>query len=269
MASKKGTEVATVEDAGAIVMAEGNELPDYIKAGQARGSEDVAQEDLIIPRLELIQGLSGYVKEGDPKFNPEARAGMLVNSVSGQIYGKEVMVVPVLFQKQWLVWRKRKWLDANGKEQNGEGGFFGAFNTPEEAEKRKAEAMAEGVPEIQIEIIDTPQHLCLLFNQSRGSIDEIILSMPRTKAKISRQWNSIVRMAGGDRFSRAYRITSALEKKQSGDYYNFVVAQSGFPNKSLYERAEKLYEQIKAGERRVVMDVEGEEVSDDHSNTEM
>jgi len=248
-AAKPATDVAKVDPAASLVMIQ-TETPDYIKQGETgRGSENVGQDDIVIPRLEIVQALSPCVKDGDPAFNPEARPGMLINSVTKQLYGKTVMVIPVYYTKQWLVWKARK--DKAGKPL--EGGFFGAYNSDIEAKERAEE---EGGDESNIEIIDTPQHLCLLVNQFSGSIDEVMISMPRTKAKISRQWNSMVRLAGGDRFGRAYSIGVQLEKKAQGDYYNFVVGQSGFPAKVLYDRAEKLYEQIAAGDRKVVMDVQ-------------
>ena len=241
------TAVATANENESLVMVQ-DQVPDYIKQGESRGSENVGADDIVIPRLEVVQALSPCVKEGDPAFNELARPGMLMNSVTKQLYGKEVMVVPVYYTKQWLVWKARK--DKAGKPL--EGGFFGSF--PDEfAAKERAEE--EGGVEGNIEIIDTPQHLCLIINPTGFSIDEVMISMPRTKAKISRQWNSMVRLAGDDRFSRVYRITTQLEKKAQGDYYNFAIAQSGFPNQRLYKRAEELYVQIAAGDRKVVMDV--------------
>lgn len=236
-----------------------DEVPEYIEPSANRGSEDVGQEDLVIPRLEVIQALSPAVKDGDPGYIPDARPGMLMNSVSKQLYGKEVMVVPVVFMKQWLVWRQRK--DKDGKPI--EGGFFGSFNHPEEAKRRADE---EGGEANYIEVIETPQHLCLLLNFASNKIEEIMVSMPRTKAKISRQWNSMVRMAGGDRFSRVYRVTSSLEKKPQGDYYNFAIAQSGFPNKAVYEKAMELYKVVSAG-RAVTMDVTDFGRDDEHSDS--
>lgn len=262
--TKTAVQTAKPEDQALVLVQD--QVPDYIKKDEGRGSENVGVDDIVIPRLEVIQALSPQVKDGDPKFNEAARPGMLINSVTQQVYGKEVMVIPVYYTKQWLVWKARK--DKDGKPL--EGGFFGAFNDEISAKERAEE---EGGEEANIEIIDTPQHLCLLVNRDSGSIDEIMISMPRTKAKISRNWNSMVRLAGGDRFSRAYRISTQLEKKTQGDYYNFVVAQSGFPAKVLYERAEKLYEQIAAGDRKVVMDVNDYDAATtggaDHADAEM
>lgn len=92
-----------------------------------------------------------------------------------------------------------------------------------------------------------------------------MISMARTKAKISRQWNSLIRMAGGDRFARAYRVSTAMEKNKSGDdYLNFTIAQLGFPNKAIYLKAEELYNQIQAG-RAVTVDVTGYDTEADTS----
>ena len=264
MAKPKNEVAVAANPESNLMVVQSDQVPDYIKQDSARGSENVGQDDIVIPRLEIIQALSPQVKDGDPKFNPDARPGMLINSVTGQVYGKEVMVVPVIYTKQWLVWRKRK--DKDGKPL--QGGFFGAYNTPMDAEDRM---MKEGGEAANIEVLDTPQHLCLLVNFNTGSVDEVMLSMPRTKAKISRQWNTMVRMAGGDRFSRVYRVTTALEKNSAGqDYYNYVVSQAGFPVKPLFERAEKLWTQLHEGVRKATMDVTGfDDDAPSHTNSEM
>lgn len=256
MAKKENTALApAAENNDVMVFDSGAGVPDYIKNEQ-RGSENVGQEDIIIPRLEIIQALSPQVKQGDAKFIEDARPGMLVNSVSGQLYGKEAIVVPVVYIKQWLVWGKRKWIDSAGREQKSDGGFFGAFNSPEEAKARMEEEInGNGVDARSIEVLDTPQHLCLLLDYNTGKTEEIMISMAKTKAKISRQWNSLIRMAGGDRFARAYRIGTAMEKNKAGDdYLNFTVAQLGFPIKPVYLKAESLWKQMQEG-RAVTMDV--------------
>lgn len=233
-----------------------DQMPDYIKQESARGSENVGTEDLVIPRLEVVQALSPCLDKSSGDYVPGAEIGMLMNSVTNQLYGAEVFVVPVHYSKQWLVWRERK----QG------GGFRGAYPNAEEARDRVEQ---EGGKAAGYEAIDTPTHLCLLLNRETGQAEEIIISMPRTKAKISRQWNSMVKLAGGDRFARVYRITTAKEKNPKGEFYNYVVAQSGFPGKPVYAAAEKLYEAIKAGSRNVVMDTKGFEPGEEGGDTDM
>lgn len=225
----------------------GDQMPEHIRAnvqgGSNRGSENVKTDDLVIPRLEVLQALSPQLDATNAKYIKGAQQGDLVNSVSGRNYGKEVFVVPIQYTKQYLLWVAR----AKG------GGFRGSFKTMAEAEVKMNE---EGGAKAGLEVIDTPTHLCLLVDRDSGGVDEIIISMPRTKAKVSRAWNSMVRMAGGDRFCRIYRITTQKEKNTKGEFFNFVVAQAGFPAAVLFRRAEKLYEQIKDG-RAYTMDTSG------------
>lgn len=244
-AKKKG-EVAVVVKTAIVVQ---DDVPDYIKQGAQRGSENVTTNDIAIPRLEVIQGLSPAVKRGDPGYIQGAQVGTFINSVSKELYGEEVFIVPIYYTKQYLVWKMRK--RADGTPVEGNGGFFGAFNTEQEANER---CDREGGTAKDIEVIDTPQHFCLLV-RADGTAEEIMISMPKTKAKVSRQWNSMIRMADGDRFSRAYKMKTVLEKNPKGDFYNFEVALAGFPSRDIYAQAEKTYTVIAAGDRRVVMDV--------------
>ena len=240
----KTTAVAVKPPAGEVA------VPSYIRQGAAaRGAENVGMEDLVIPRLLVLQDGSPMLKRSDPKYNDEADVGMLTNSVTGELYGDALHVVPVFYTKQYLVWRKK---------ENG-GGFLGAFNSQVEAEGRvKQEQNKQG-----LEIVDTPQHLCLLIKD--GKTEEIMLSLPRTKAKVSRQWNSMAKLAGGDLFSRVYKVTTAEETNTKGTFYNFVIAPIGFAPEHAYRAAEALYEKVSSGQRRVVMDVsdEGHEDGDD------
>lgn len=227
-------------------------VPDYINQKSQRGSENVKMADLVVPRLEIVQGLSPAVKRGDPGFIQGATAGMINNSVTRQLYGEEVMVVPVHFSVQYLVWRDRKM--AEQLKIGSEGGFFGAYPSQMDAQER---AKQEGGEEKAIVIVDTPQHLCLILNQETGTFDEIMVSMPKTKAKISRQWNSLIKLAGGDRFGRVYKLRADYTKNAKGDYFNWHVELMGYPSEILYRQAEELYKVIAAGERHIVMDVSG------------
>lgn len=248
----KGTEVAESKPSAMIIAQD--EVPDYLKGGEGRGNENVTMDDLVIPRLEIVQGLSPALKRNDPGYIEGAQLGDIINSVTRRNYGQVVYLVNIHFSMQYLVWQMRRYNDANGKEVNTDGGFFGAFPTMDEALARAAQ---EGGEAAGIEVLDTPQHVCLVVDPVTGEVEEAMVSMPRTKAKISRQWNSLIKLAGGDRFSRVYAVGTDMESKNGNDYYNFTVKQAGFVSKELYERAGKMYEAIASGERRVVMDVDG------------
>ncbi len=67
-------------------------IPAYIKKGDHRGLEGTAQSDVNIPRLALAQALSPQVTDGDPNRIEGLKVGDLFNSVTRQIYGREVFV---------------------------------------------------------------------------------------------------------------------------------------------------------------------------------
>jgi len=83
----KNTALAPVPTSTALEAA-----PDYLTKGDHRGLENTAQSDINIPRLALAQALSPQVTEGDPARLPGLTVGDMFNSVTGQVYGREVIV---------------------------------------------------------------------------------------------------------------------------------------------------------------------------------
>lgn len=236
----KKNEIATTEQSNTS-LAVSDSMPDYLreKQGSARGQENVGAEDLVIPRLEVVQDLSPARKRSDPNYIEGAEEGMLYNNVTRELYGKDVLVVPVGFVKEWLIWKDR---------DNG-GGFRGAFASHAEAEQALANLTdGDGRSESDMcEIVDTNQQFCLLIKPD-GTAEEIVVSMAKSKAKVSRKWNSLIRLANGDSFSRVYRISAVEDKNNKNQsFYNFGVAQAGFPSEQVYRRAEKMYEAIVKG----------------------
>jgi len=239
--AKKKDELVVMEEAG---------VPDYIKNdGPARGSEEVSQEDLTIPRLEIVQALSPCRDKKDDNYIEGAEEGILYNNVSRELYGEKVMVVPVIFKKEWLVWKDRK----QG------GGFRGAYPSLEEANNMivnlvNEESDADG----SLEAIDTAQHLCLIIKPD-GKVEEIAVSMSKSKMKVSRQWNSIIRMMGGDRFSRVYELRGIADENNDGEKFkNFGVRALGYPSREIYKLAETLYNDLATGEREMKVNADEE-----------
>jgi len=207
-------------------------VPDYIKQGSARGSEEVKSSDMVVPRLEIVQSQSP-IKELDP----DARDGMLFNSVTQEIFGDIVYFIPVYFQVEYLVW----------KDNDQGGGFFGSFPTLEQAQERKNAAVHDGENPEFVEIVDTPVHYGLLLREG-GSPEQIVISMAKTKSKVSRKWNAMIQIAGGDRFSRVYKISSFTDENKKGQKFkNFVVQPAGFAPEPAYREAEKVYTGLRSG----------------------
>jgi hypothetical protein len=222
-----------------VAVVETNEImerPDFM-AGHGRGSEEVKASDLAIPRLSIIQSLSPQRKKNDPAYIEGAEEGMIFNTVSRELYEGGVTMVPCYFRPEWVLW----------KLQDFGGGFLGSYPSEEEGEK----AWAQQENKNQCELVDTGNHFCLLLHPD-GRAEEVVVSMSVSQQKISRQWNSMIRIAGGDRFERKYKLEAvAVQNKKGQDFFNWKVTQLGFVDKTTYDHAESLYEAMAAGKKTV------------------
>ncbi len=210
-----------------------NNVPAYIKQDSARGNENVTNDDLQLPRLDVLQALSPQINKKKDQYIEGAEAGMLFNTLTGELYGDSVNITPVSFVKRFLVWVDRK--------QDNEGGLRGVFDTMEEAEK----AISGDPEESKLEIVPTAEHL-VLFDDGT----EVILSMAKSKAKVSRKFNSLVRLNGGDRFSRRYKVTTVDDKGALGEFQNIAISNDGYPAEDVYFKAEALYEAMNSGQKQ-------------------
>lgn len=255
MATKKPAVQETNEVA--LFGGEGGALaPSYIDQSSNRGSEQVRAEDMVLPRLEIIQALSPIKDTLGP-----ASEGQLFNSVTGELVGEAAYFIPVFFRMEYLCWY----------DQDSGGGFGGSYPTEMEAEaaikKRFTDDPENEEDETLWEVIDTPVHYGLLVDPTNLALcQQIVISMARTKAKVSRKWNSMIQMFGGDRFSRVYRIGVVQDENKKGKkFFNFEVKSVGFPTEPHYRKAMELYEIFKAGAMRAAHEtvVEAAENGDD------
>jgi hypothetical protein len=239
------------------------ERPSYL-GEESRGSEEVTIQDITIPRLSMVQDLSPQRKKNNAEYIEGCEEGMTFNTVTNELYADPVIFVPVYFRLEWLVWKHR---DAGG-------GLQGVCATQEEAVALvAAHPLAGQLTEKQepvLEVQDTAQHFGLLLDPNSPAEDpratEIVVSMSKSQLKPSRQLNSQVRIAGGDRFERYYRLSAVQVDGARGEYYNWKVEQLGFVAEKVFAQAEALYESVVSGKRDVERDDATSEEEADDSN---
>ena len=208
-------------------------VPDYIKRGGNRGSENVTNDDLQLPRINVIQALSPQISKNKPEFIQGAEVGHLFNTLTGELYPDGVVFCPVTFQKRYFVW----------KTQDSGGGLRGIFdfNKQKEAELLTVELNEGSSKDEEYECVLTHEHLVLMQDGT-----EVILSCAKSKTKASKKFNSMVRLNGDDRFSRQYKLTVVDDENEHGkEYKNFNISPAlgaeAFPKKDVYLKAESLY----------------------------
>lgn len=232
-----------------------NERPEWMEDSN-RGSEDVGMEDIALPRISIIQDLSPQHKSKKPEYIEGAEVGMIFNTVSTELYGDKVIIVPVFYRKEWVLW----------VDQSAGGGFRGAFDTELEA-KQELNDMEDSS---DVDVVDTAQHYVLIIKPlADGAFDikEAIISMSKSQMKVNRKFNSQIRMLGGDRFSRVYTLAVVEDQNAAGqEYYNWKVTPLGYAPKAVFDAAEQMYEAIQAGKKTINREapVESDEV--DHGD---
>jgi len=239
MASTKKELTAQSEEQALAMFS--NDRPEHVTDTQ-RGSEGVSTDDLSLPRLSIIQDLSPQRKKSEDAYIEGAEEGMIFNTSSNVLYsGGQVTVIPCFFRSEYVAW----------KERNQGGGFGIAADTEEAAE----EWIAAQEDPAAWDISYTHQHFCIMVHpdhtEAKPHLEDVVLSMSRSQLKPSRKWNTMVQQAGGDRFARAYRLSVVGDESPKGKFFNWSVKQLGYIPKSLFDRAESVYEAVKAGQKDV------------------
>lgn len=241
MARAQKQEVTTQED----------QLPAFLQQSDNRGNENMSHDDMTIPRIQMIQDLSPQHKKSKDEYIEGAEPGMVFNTVTGELYGDSVAVVPVLFRKEHVIW----------KDRDHGGGFRGAFATPSEAK----EALLALEDAQLCDIVETAQHFVLVVDMDSDidndpSYTEAVVSMSKSQMGPSRKWNAQIQTAGNARFSNIYDLKAITAQNAAGqDYYNWKPSRIRFVTEPLYRAAEKLYDAVASGERDINRDTGAEQ----------
>lgn len=174
-----------------------------------RGSENVGANDLAIPRIKLLQPLSPVCTAGAAEYDENARAGMLMNTLTGDLYSS-IFLVNLHFSKKFVIWDKR----SNTAP-------WATCETRTEAEDALASA---GETEKNFSIKENPVHLVMIINNEGQSEGVALLDMPSTKIKVSQKWNSLINQAeqdGNPRFGCVWKLGVKLEKNTQGTFFTY------------------------------------------------
>lgn len=216
------------------------------------GSENIGKDDVIIPRLSLVQSMSPELKKTKPEYIEGAEEGSAFNTVTRELYPQPVTVVPVAYNRRFIEWVPR---------EKG-GGLVNPDHDPgilDQCQKTDQGKMVLGNGN---EVVDTPEHFVLIIKPD-GSVQQAVISMSSSKAKVSRRWNSVIQgiqiknpktgaMVNPPRWYKTYRVTTVDESNDRGDFKNWRIEPgedllSTEGGADVYRMAKQFYELIKAG----------------------
>lgn len=259
---EKKVEAAPAPETQAVATAEAFDMSQYAGAG----TETQDAKDIAIPFLKILQPLSPELDESEAKYNPDAKQGMFLNSVTGRLYdGKEgLLFVPCYYERKQLKWGAR----------GAGGGFRGEVSEVDVAKDRDAGKIVnfEGRdyytdngqvdPKKNDRLSDTRLHYGLILDPDGGLPSRVLLSLTSTQIKKSKQFNALMRertielpskqLAIAPSFAYAYRLTTVKESNDQGSWYGLVVAlHDKVPSKFIFDMGAAFYTAVKQKEVKV------------------
>tara|TARA_Y100000361_G_scaffold104242_1_gene93973 strand:+ start:4084 stop:4776 length:693 start_codon:yes stop_codon:yes gene_type:complete len=224
MADEKSTSVSLVS----------KNVPTHVKEASGLGNENVSTEHLQTPRVKLLQQMNSEVDENHDAYVEGAKPGDLLNTVTNEIYGKEIYVINVHFTEDFVVWRKR---------EKG-GGLVASCKSKTEADELISQQ--DGSAD-DFEVIQTQSHLLIRKDAETGEIDTtpFLMDFASSKLRVSREWNTQIAQLGGDRFSSLWKVSAVATQNRAGQkFQNLSVMKEGWVTDDDYELAKKVYKGV-------------------------
>lgn len=210
-----GKELAPVAQAPkALAQSSGTKL-----AG--KGFENLEREDLLIPRIKLLQPLSPEVS-GDL----EQEAGTIFLNLSNKNLGKEIMITPIMHYRSRILWTPKD--DGGGIDCSAPDA-----KTPKETKyATNCAACPKKDWDNEAKKEKDKQPKCTMYENfvvlTGDSTEPVVLSMERSKMKVAKRWYSSMALKGGDMADHVYKLAVVKEKNSNDEaFFNYVVSDTG------------------------------------------
>jgi len=192
---------------------------------EGTGLEDLGTDDYALPFIRVIQSNSPQLKSTEAtKYIPEAKEGMLVNTLTNQVHAGEqgVAVIPCAYTKKYIEWVPL-----------GSGGGFVRDDHPASilGECKKNDSRQFILPNGN-EIQETAQYFLLLV-EDEARPEQVLLSCTSTQLTFARRWNTMLRTATVDNaagesvlapmFAYVYRLSTGLLSNNMGSWHGLSV----------------------------------------------
>ncbi len=196
-----------------------------------KGFEQMGAKDLALPFLKVLGQLSPQVTQGDPAFIPEARPGMIFNSVTQDLFDgqKGIEVVPCYYKLEYLEWPDRQeGANAPAATHSADSNIL--------AQTTRDDQNLDRLPNGNY-VQETASHFVIRVSEGIPQ-ESALMSMKATQRKKSKMWNSMMRSVKEKRsdgkgfytpamFTQRYLLTTVLEKNAKGTWYGWKISHIG------------------------------------------
>ena len=198
------------------------------EADAGAGSQNITQEDLALPFLKVLGQLSPEINKQNAKFINGAEAGMIVNSVTKELYDgkKGIEVIPVHYERQYVEWKDR------GATSTGAPVAIHKANSDIINTTTRDKNWKDRLPNGNY-LENTANHFVILLGKSPSTA---LISMRATQLKVSKNWNSLMlglKMQGEKglftppTYSHIYNLKTVQMSNDKGTWFGWSVAKVG------------------------------------------
>ncbi len=263
-------EIATKQDKDLPAIVVDDAMLARLEEDELLGSEEMTQEDIALPFLVILQPLSPQVQEGEAKYIEGAKAGMLYNTVTQELFdvrdgvGQPIDVVVSLFRPTFIEWVPRT-----------SGGGFVAQYTRAEGTRLSKECSMDAINRPTIrpngnQLIDTNEYFLLQLKPDGEHIPAMI-AMSSASMTPSKKWNARIKLFTSllelpdkskvrKKIPQVYQIwplSTFLDSNDKGTWWNWKVGdgrtyiQDPELKESLYVEARQFHDAITAGDVKI------------------
>lgn len=233
-------------------------LPAFMRQDADLGKENIGKDDIEIPRLKLMQGLSPELQEYDG-----LRSGFFFHPAAEFIFDAPFRAVPVFMDQRYILWRPRDagggilaraddgihWSPSSGeftvqldKKDGGDTVTWRLANTVAESGLANWGTMNPNDP-------NSPPAATLMYNFLLAFPDEpdlmpAVLSFQRSSIKMGRRFNTKLKTVRAPLFGTMWEFSSTEDHNNAGQtFFNINVRSAGLvEDEEQYHAYRQMYE---------------------------
>jgi hypothetical protein len=221
-------------------------LPDYIKKGDTRGTENIGVDDIRPPALRIAQGSSPEIKRAnEAKFIPDLREGDFFNSITKDIYGEEPLEVVIIMS----LGHRHVEFDADGNVLD--------FNVKDGDPRTEFTTKVIDGVDTRVKPKATKFYDYLIFVLFEGGHRELMtMSLKSTQLKKATTLNTLLNRSKLPAFAHKWSMRPVSESKGSRQWYGWRIEGTGFPDEATYNAASAYFDRLAGTKAKVVVDTE-------------
>jgi len=227
----------------------------------AKGFDNMTQDDLALPFVRILGQLSPQVTAGDAKYMEDAKPGMIFNTVTNELFDgkKGIKVIPCYYKKDYPEWSDR-----------GDGpGAPVAVHLPNSPVIATGKREGSKIRLPNGNYLEETASYFVMVETKTGGYTPALITMKSTQLNVSKKWNSMMKTTqipdgkGGFAIPPmqgvVYNLSSTLQKNDKGSWYGWVVNMDRIldqKDESLYLSAKEFRGNVSKGNVQTKADVE-------------